>query len=87
MKDKDKHLYGTDIILNLDEITIHDLNSFWSSGCSGSVSFQINCQTKHGYCEDPRFLGRIKIIEAKKCRKKGVYILKVRFKKEKEMYD
>ncbi|MBU4245410.1 MAG: hypothetical protein ABIF85_03020 [Nanoarchaeota archaeon] len=84
MKNKDKHLYGADIILNLEDITIHDLDSFWSSGCSGKASFNINCQTKHGYCEDPRFLGKIKILEAKKCREKGVYFLKVKFKKEKD---
>lgn len=84
MKNKDKHLRGADIILNLDEIKVENLDHFWSSGCSGRVSFDINCQTKHGYCEDPRFLGKIKILEAKKCDKKGVYLLKVKFQKRKD---
>jgi hypothetical protein len=60
MKNKEKNLEDADVILNLDEINIHDLDSFWSSGCSGKVSFYINCQTEHGYCEDPRFLGKIR---------------------------
>lgn len=84
MKNKDKDLKGADIILNLDEITINSLDSFHSSGCSGVANFEINCQTKHGYCEDPRFLGKIKVLETKKSNKKGVYLLKVKFKKEKE---
>lgn len=84
MKNKDTTLKGTDIILNLDEVNVGALDSFWSSGCSGRISFYINCQTEHGYCEDPRFSGKIKIIEAKKCRERGVYLLKVRFKKEKD---
>lgn len=31
---KVKHLKNADVI-NQDEITIDDLDSFWSSGCSG----------------------------------------------------
>ena len=81
---KEKHLENEDIILNLDEIYISDLDSFYSSGCSGRVIFNINCQTKHGYCEDPTFSGKIKVLETSKCDKKGVYILKVKFEKEKE---
>ncbi|VVB89232.1 Uncharacterised protein [uncultured archaeon] len=77
-KDKDKDLEDADIILNLNEITVNNLDSFHSSGCSGRLSFEINCQTEHGYCEDPRFLGKIKILEAKKCNEKGVYLLKVK---------
>jgi hypothetical protein len=84
MKNKEKNLEDTDVILNLDEITIHDLDSFWSSGCSGRVSFYINCQTEHGYCEDPRFLGKIKILKANKCDEKDVYLLKVKFEKEED---
>jgi len=84
MKNKEKYLEAADIILNLDEITIHNIDSFYSSGCSGSVSFHINCQTRHGYCEDPRFLGRIKVLEADKGDEKGVYLLKVKFEKEEE---
>ena len=79
MNNNEKRLEDTDIILNLDEITIHDLNSFYSSGCSGSVSFHINCQTEHGYCEDPEFLGKIKVLEANKCDEEGVYLLKPKF--------
>jgi len=84
MRNKEKYLEDTDIILNLDEITVHDLDSFYSSGCSGSVSFYINCQTEHGYCEDPRFLGKIKILETKKCKEEGIYLLKVKFEKEED---
>lgn len=32
MKNKEKHLKNADVILNLDEININDLDSFWSSG-------------------------------------------------------
>ena len=82
---KMKSLKGADIILNLKEIRIMDLDSFSSSSCSGKVSFYIECQTKHGYCEDPNFLGSIKILTAKKCKEKNTYSLKVRFDtKEKE---
>jgi len=55
LKDKEKDLEDTDILLNLDEISVNSINSFHSSGCSGSVSFDVNCQTEHGYCEDPIF--------------------------------
>lgn len=82
MKTKEKDLKDADIILNLDEIVVNRLDSFHSSGCSGSVTFDINCQTKHGYCEGPRFFGKIKILETKKCDEKDVYLLKVKFKKE-----
>ncbi|CAG1006125.1 MAG: hypothetical protein MPEBLZ_03222 [Candidatus Methanoperedens nitroreducens] len=61
MKKKEKYLEDADIILNLNDVTVNSLDSFHSSGCSGRVSFEINCQTKHGYCEDPRFLGKIKM--------------------------
>lgn len=84
MNNKEKYLEDTDIILNLDEIAVHSLDSFYSSGCSGSVSFYINCQTEHGYCEDPRFLGKIKVLEANKCDEDGVYVLKVKFEKEED---
>lgn len=84
MNNKEKDLEDTDIILNLDEITVHDLDSFYSSGCSGRVSFDINCRTEHGYCEDPCFLGKIKILEANKCSEEGIYLLKVKFEKEED---
>lgn len=86
MKNNKKYLKDEDIILNLDEITVNSLDSFYSSGCSGRVSFDINCQTKHGYCEDPHFVGKIKILEANKCDEKGVYLLKVKYDKEEEEY-
>ena len=35
-------------------------------------------------CEDPRFLGKIKILKANKCDEKGVYLLKVKFEKEED---
>lgn len=81
---KEKYLKGTDIILNLKSINICNINSFSSSSCGGSVHFNIECRTNHGYCEDPRFLGEIKVLEAKKCKEKGTYLLKVKFKKEEE---
>ena len=74
-----KDLKGSDIILNLKKIRIMDIDSFSSSSCSGKVGFDIECHTKHGYCEDPNFLGDIKILNAKKCKEKNTYSLKVRF--------
>lgn len=79
---KKKDIKGSDIILNLREIHIMDLNSFSSSGCCGPTAFNIDCETKHGYCEDPCFSGKIKILETKRTKKKGEYILKVKFEKE-----
>jgi len=84
MKNKEKNIENTDIILNLDEITVTSINSFSSSSCFGSASFDINCQTEHGYCEDPIFLGKIKILKTKKCKEKGIYLLKVKFEKEED---
>jgi hypothetical protein len=77
-----KNIKGSDIILNLDEISIDDIDSFSSSSCSGRVRFQIKCETKEGYCEDPCFLGNIKILNAKKNKEKNTYTLKIRFDKE-----
>ena len=79
-----KDLKGADIILNLKEIRIMDIDSFSSSSCSGKVGFYIECQTKHGYCEDPRFLGNIKILDTKKCKERDTYSLKVKFDIEKD---
>ena len=87
MVNEDKYLEGADIILNLDEITVHDINSYSSSSCSAPVSFYINCQTKHGYCEDPSFEGNFKILKAEKCDEEGVYLLKVKFEKYEEDED
>lgn len=80
----EKNLEGSDIILNLKEISIGNLDSFSSSSCSGSVSFYIDCQTEHGYCEDPRFYGKMKILGTKRGKEKGTYILKIKFEKEEE---
>lgn len=81
---KEKYLKGSDIILNLKKIKIMDIDSFSSSSCSGKVCFDIECQTKHGYCEDPNFLGEMKVLDVKKCREKNTYYLKVRFDTEKD---
>ena len=69
---KEKYLEDADIILNLDEINIPYLDSFYRSGCSERVSFHINCRTEHGYCEDPCFLGEIKVLEANKCNERNL---------------
>ena len=83
-KKNEKSLKGSDIILNLKEVSIGNLDSFSSSSCSGHVYFNIDCQTEHGYCEDPRFDGRIKILKTKKGKQKGTYTLKIKFEKEEE---
>ncbi len=79
-----KGLKGSDIILNLKEIRIMDIDSFSSSGCSGKVGFDIECKTKQGYCEDPNFLGSIKVLTAEKYKENKTYSLKVRFDPEEE---
>jgi len=79
-----KYLKGSDIILNLKEVTVHNIDSYSSSSCSGGVSFYIDCQTEHGYCEDPSFEGDFTILNAKKCDEEGVYLLKVKFEKEED---
>ncbi|MBT5021615.1 hypothetical protein HOK51_01550 [Candidatus Woesearchaeota archaeon] len=76
---KERDLKGSDIILNLKEIHIVNIDSFSSSGCAGRVRFNIECQTKQGYCEDPDFLGSIKILTVEKIKEQNMYLLKVRF--------
>ena len=76
----DKTLKGPDIILNLKEIVNYGCDSFSDSSCSGPTGFHFDCQTKHGYMEDPDMGGRIKIIRSEKI--KGGYLLKVQFKPE-----
>lgn len=83
-KIKEKNLKGTDIILNLKEINVVDIDSFSSSGCAGRVRFEIECHTEQGYCEDPNFSGRIKILDAKKSKENNTYLLKVRFDQEED---
>ena len=84
MKNQDRSLRGTDVILNLDEINILDIDSYSSSSCSGRVRFDIQCHTEHGYCEDPEFTGKIKILETKKCKGKGVYLLKLKYEEDED---
>jgi len=81
---KKEDLKGPDILLNLKEINIVDIDSFNSSGCAGRVRLEIECQTEYGYCEDPNFLGKIKILDAKKSKEKNTYLLKIRFDKEED---
>ncbi len=81
---KEKNLKESDIILNLKEINVVDIDSFSSSGCAGRARFEIECQTEQGYCEDPNFLGKIKILDAQKGKEKNTYLLKVRFDREED---
>ena len=76
-------LKGEDILLNLREINIGSMDSYSSSSCAGSAFFYFECETKHGYMEDPDITGTIKVLDVQK--KKGHYLLKVKFKREKEM--
>lgn len=78
---KCRDLKGSDILLNLKRIDIHNINAYSSSTCSGPTEFYFECETKHGYIEDPDLTGTIKVLDVLK--KKGYYILKVKFKKEK----
>ena len=80
---RDKDLKDEDVILNLKEIRVYNLDSFSSSSCSGNVSFEIDCETNHGYCEDPDFTGKIDVLKVSK-NKDGTYNLKVKFFKEKD---
>ena len=79
---KEKNLKRSDIILNLKEINVVDIDSFNSSSCAGRARFEIECQTEQGYCEDPNFSGKIKVLDAEKSKEKDTYLLKVRFDKE-----
>lgn len=81
---KEKYLVGSDIILNLKEISIGSTESFGSSSCSGNAGFYIDCSTEHGYCEDPRFSGVIRILSIKKSRLRNTYVMRIRFDKERE---
>lgn len=73
----DKDIKKEDKILNLKEMHINSPDSFSSSSCSGRASFIIENTTEHGYCEDPRFQGVIKILKTEKI-KKNVYLLKIK---------
>lgn len=76
---KDKYLNGSDVILNLKTVDVHDIDSYSSLSCSGRVSFYFG-DTKYGCVEDPDLTGKIKVLKSEK--KKGRYILEVIFKRE-----
>lgn len=76
-----KDLKDEDKILNLKEIEIIDIDCFSSSHCSGRVGFYIDCETEHGYCEDPNFTGKIDILKIEK-EKDKTYNLKIKFVRE-----
>ena len=78
-----KYLKDEDIILNLKRIVISQCDSRSSSTCGGPVYFSFECDTKAGYMEDPDMTGEIKILSAKK--EKGGYLLKVKFKRDKDI--
>ncbi len=78
---KYRYLKGSNIILNLKRININARDSRSSSTCGGNVFFCFD-DTKHGYVEDPDLSGTIRVLSTEK--KKGCYILKVKFKKEKD---
>lgn len=82
-KAEEKSLKDEDKILNLREINIMAIDSFSSSSCSGSVSFNIDCETEQGYCEDPDFTGKIEILKISK-EKDKIYNLKIKFTKEED---
>ena len=77
---KGKNGRNSDIILNLRSIDIGYIDSHSSSSCSGSASFYFECQTKHGFVEDPDMSGEITILDAEK--QKDYYLLKVKFKRK-----
>lgn len=82
MKKQEKYLKGNDIFLNLYEIEIDDNNGFSSISFSGPASFYFEGETRHGCVDDPRFVGKIKILDTKKEGKN--YILKVKLEPKKE---
>jgi len=78
-----KDLKGEDIILNLKRIVMSQRDSRSSSTCGGPVYFEFECETKAGYMEDPDMTGEIKVLSVKK--EKGCYLLKVKFKRDKDV--
>ncbi len=76
---KNKYLKGSDILLNLEAIDIHDIDGYSSTSCSGPVSFYFR-DTKYGYVEDPNLTGKIKVLKTEK--KKDQYVFEVIFEKE-----
>lgn len=78
-----KDLKGEDIILNLEKMVIMQRDSVSSSTCCHPVHFAFECETKAGYMEDPNMAGEIKVLSVKK--EKDCYLLKVKFKRDKEI--
>ena len=76
---KGKNRMSSDIILNLKRISIGQPNSYSSSSCGGPTSFYFDCETKHGYMEDPDMGGEITVLDVEK--QKDCYVLKVKFKR------
>jgi hypothetical protein len=62
-------------------MNINARDSRSSSTWAGNASFYFD-DTKYGYVEDPDLSGTIRVLSTEK--KKGCYILKVKFKKEKD---
>ena len=83
MAHKEKRLKDEDIILNLKRIVISQSDSRSSSTCGGPVYFDFECNSKAGYTEDPSMAGEIKVLSVKK--EKGYYLLKVKFKRDKNL--
>ena len=79
---KGKKKISPDIILNLKSINIGCIGSKSSSSCSAQTSFNFDCETKHGYVEDPDMAGEIKVLSVKK--EKGCYLLRVKFKRDRD---
>lgn len=83
MSKTQKDLKGEDIIFNLKRIAIGQRDSRSSSTCSNPVYFEFECETKAGYMEDPDMAGEIKVLSVEK--EKGCYLLKVKFKRDKDL--
>ena len=83
MAHKEKRLKDEDIILNLKRIVISQSDSRSSSTCGGPVHFYFECSSKAGYTEDPSMAGEIKVLSVKK--EKGCYLLKIKFKRDKDL--
>ena len=77
---KGKDRLSPDIILNLRRIGIGCMDSHSSSSCSGPTAFYFDCDTKHGYVEDPDMSGDITVLDVEK--QNDCYVLKVKFKRE-----
>lgn len=73
-------------LLNLEEIEVHEPDSWSSSTCGAHCFFSIKCEGRHGYTEDPDFGGvTFEVLDTKK--EGDEVILKVRAKIEGEEQD